>query len=47
MGLARLWHQQGKQAEARPLPAELYGWFTEGVDPTDRQEANVLRAELA
>jgi hypothetical protein len=30
MSLARLWRDQGKQAEARDLLAPVYGWFTEG-----------------
>jgi predicted ATPase len=39
--LAQLW-QQGKHAEARQLLAEIYGWFTEGLDITDLQEARAL-----
>jgi hypothetical protein len=34
--LSRLWQHPGKRADARPLLAELYGWFTEGVDTADR-----------
>ena len=45
-GLARLWHQQGKRAEARQLLAPIYGWFTEGFDTTDLQEAKALLEEL-
>jgi predicted ATPase len=44
--LARLWQQQGKQAEARELLAPIYGWFTEGFDTADLQEAKGLLAEL-
>jgi len=44
--LARLWQQQGKQAEARALLAPIYGWFTEGFDTADLQEAKALLAEL-
>ena len=40
--LARLWQQQGKQAEARELLAPIYGWFTEGFDTADLQEAKAL-----
>src|SRR5207245_7945269 len=29
MSLARLRRQQGRQAEARQMLAEIYGWFTE------------------
>jgi predicted ATPase len=46
MSLARLWQQQGKQKEAHALLAEIYGWFTEGFDTKDLQEAKVLLAEL-
>jgi predicted ATPase len=44
--LARLWHQQGKQAEARELLAPIYGWFTEGFDTADLQDAKILLEEL-
>jgi len=47
MSLSRLWKQQGKQAEARQLLAEIYGWFTEGFDTKDLQEAKILLEELA
>lgn len=47
MSLARLWQQQGKRAEARELLAPLYGWFTEGFDTADLQEAKALLEELA
>jgi predicted ATPase len=46
MSLARLWQQQGKQAEARALLAPVYDWFTEGFDTADLQEAKVLLEEL-
>ncbi len=46
MSLARLWQQQGKQAEARQMLAEIYGWFTEGFDTKDLQEAKTLLEEL-
>jgi len=45
MSRSRLW-QQGKQAEAQALLAPLYGWFTEGFDTTDLQEAKALLEEL-
>ncbi len=44
--LARLWQRQGKPAEARQMLAEIYGWFTEGFDTTDLQEAKALLDEL-
>jgi predicted ATPase len=47
MSLSRLWQQQGKREEARQLLAELYGWFTEGFDTKDLQEAKALLQELA
>jgi predicted ATPase len=46
MSLSRLWQQQGKQAEARELLAPIYGWFTEGFDTADLQDAKVLLEEL-
>jgi predicted ATPase len=47
MSLARLWQQQGKPAETRALLAPIYGWFTEGFDTADLQEATALLAALA
>jgi predicted ATPase len=47
MSLARLWQQQGKRAAAYALLAPIYGWFTEGFDTADLQEAKVLVEELA
>ena len=44
--LARLWQQQGKRAEAHQLLAPTYGWFTEGFDTADLQEAKALLEEL-
>ena len=45
--LSRLWQQQGKRDEARELLAPVYGWFTEGFDTADLQEARTLLEELA
>jgi predicted ATPase len=45
--LARLWQQQGKQHEARNTLSVIYGWFTEGFDTKDLQEAKALLAELS
>jgi predicted ATPase len=45
--LARLWQQQGKKKQARKLLANIYGWFTEGFDTKDLQEAKALLGELA
>jgi predicted ATPase len=47
MSLARLWQQQGKPTEALDLLAEIYGWFTEGFDTADLQEAKAVLEELA
>src|SRR5262245_33927058 len=47
MSLARLWQQQGRRAEARDLLAPTYGWFTEGFDTADLQEAKALLEALA
>jgi predicted ATPase len=47
LSLVRLWQQQGKRAEARELLAEIYGWFTEGFDTADLQEAQTLLNELS
>jgi predicted ATPase len=46
MSLARLWQQQGKKEEAHRMLAKIYGWFTEGFDTKDLQEAKVLLTEL-
>jgi predicted ATPase len=45
--LSRLWQQQGKRDEARELLGPVYGWFTEGFDTADLQEARMLLEELA
>jgi len=47
MSLARLWQQQGKRTEAYALLAPVYGWFTEGFDTADLQEARELVEALA
>jgi predicted ATPase len=45
--LARLWQQQGKGREAYNLLAPVYGWFTEGFDTADLQEAKAVLEALA
>ena len=45
--LARLWRDQGKNAEARDLLASVNGWFTKGLDLPDLKEANALLEELS
>jgi predicted ATPase len=44
--LARLSQQQGKRQDAYDLLAPVYGWFTEGLDTVDLQEARALLEEL-
>ena len=36
----------GKKADTRQILAEIYGWFTEGFDMKDLQEAKALLEEL-
>jgi class 3 adenylate cyclase/predicted ATPase len=47
MRLSRLWQNQGQHAEAWQLLAVIYGWFTEGFDTADLQEAKALLEELS
>jgi predicted ATPase len=47
MSLSRLWQRQGERAQARQLLAEIYGWFTEGFDTANLQEAKALLEELS
>jgi predicted ATPase len=47
MSLSRLWQQQGKRREARQLLADICGWFAEGFDTADLQEAKALLDELS
>jgi predicted ATPase len=44
--LTRLWQQQGKRDEARQLLGDVYGWFTEGFDTADLQDAKALLEAL-
>jgi predicted ATPase len=46
MSLARLWQQQGKKEESHGMLAQIHGWFTEGFDTRDLQEAKALLEEL-
>lgn len=45
--LVRLWQQQGKHHEARTVLADVYGWFTEGLDTKDLQAAKALLEQLS
>ena len=47
MSLSRLWQRQGKRVAARHLLAEVYGWFTDGFDTANLQEASALLQALA
>ncbi len=47
MSLSRLWQKLGKKQEARQLLTEIYGWFTEGFDTADLEEAKALLEELS
>jgi adenylate cyclase len=42
VSLSRLWHRQGKFPAAHKMLAEVYGWFPEGLDTADLQEAKRL-----
>jgi predicted ATPase len=44
--LSRLWQRQDQGAKAHQLLAPIYGWFTEGFDTLDLQEAKALLEEL-
>jgi hypothetical protein len=45
--LAGLLARQGKREEARTTLADVYGWFTEGFDTADLNEAKTLLDELS
>jgi predicted ATPase len=47
LSLSRLYLQQGRKEEARRMLAEIYGWFTEGFDTADLQEAKALLQVLS
>jgi predicted ATPase len=42
MSLARLWRAEGKARQAHDLLAPVCGWFTDGCDTRDLQEAKAL-----
>jgi predicted ATPase len=46
LDLARLWHHQGKQTEARHLLAPIYSWFAEGFNTPVLKEAKALLEQL-
>jgi DNA-binding winged helix-turn-helix (wHTH) protein/predicted ATPase len=47
ISVSRLWQQRGKHREARVLLAGIYGWFTEGFETKDLQEAKALLDTLS
>jgi predicted ATPase len=47
MSLSRLWQQHGRRTDAYQLLAPIYGWFTEGFDTADLQDAKALLDVLA
>src|SRR5262245_10901655 len=46
LSLSRLWQQQGQRTDAYELLAPIYGWFTEGFDSADLQDAKAVVEEL-
>jgi tetratricopeptide (TPR) repeat protein len=46
ISLARLLASQGRSGEAHTMLAEIYNWFTEGLDTADLKEARALLDEL-
>jgi predicted ATPase len=46
VSLSRWWRHHGKRAEAYEVLVPIYGWFTEGFDTADLQEAQALLEEL-
>jgi predicted ATPase len=46
VSLCRLWQGQGRRQEARRVLAAIYGWFTEGFDTPDLQDAEALLSSL-
>jgi predicted ATPase len=47
ISLARLWQAQGQGAQGHDLLAPVYGWFSEGFDTADVEDAKALLAALA
>ena len=47
MSPSQLWQRQGQRGEARQLLAQIDGWFTEGFETADLQEAKGLLEELS
>jgi predicted ATPase len=47
MSLARLYQTQDRQAEVKPMLAECYGWFNEGLETHDLQDAKALLEQIS
>jgi predicted ATPase len=47
VSLGRLWQHQGRRDAARQVLSEVYGWFTEGFDTPDLEQAGALLQELS
>ncbi len=47
VSLSRLWSQQGKGDKARRVLSEIYGWFTEGFETKDLQDAKLMLRALS
>jgi predicted ATPase len=47
VSLAGLLAKQGRRDEAHTMLAEIYGWFTEGFDTADLENAKALLDELS
>jgi predicted ATPase len=45
--LAKLWQSQNKRQAAYDLMAPVYGWFTEGFDTADLQDAKTVLDALS
>jgi predicted ATPase len=46
LNLSQLWKRQRKNIEAKQALAEVYSWFTEGLDTVDLRDARALLDEL-
>jgi TOMM system kinase/cyclase fusion protein len=47
ISLSRLWRRQGKHVPARRMLAGICGWFTEGSDSHELEEARLLLQEVS
>jgi predicted ATPase len=46
MRQGRGWRGESRRDDARQMLSAIYGWFTEGFDTPDLQEARALLEEL-